>query len=206
MGMMILSDAPDSVLVERTLQGDEDAFAELVRRHQGLVSRTVYRIMGRSLEIEDAVQEVFLRVYSSLHRFDAKCHFEPWIARISTNYAIDQLRKRSRYDRIWVDVDEGQRERLLNGFSRNGDFKVDFSHSPEAYEEAARSLVLELAPKIRTAFILREVEHMDYEDVGRVLGISAIAARVRVSRARKELQKRFQDYLAKFQMRKHNRK
>ena len=90
---MSMVDLADCDLIERTLKGDEAAFADLVRRYQGAVWGTVYRILGNSSENEDAVQEVFLRAYTALRRFDPQYPFGPWVMRIATNYCIDQLRR-----------------------------------------------------------------------------------------------------------------
>ena len=89
-----MADSADAALIAQTLDGNESAFAELVRRYQAAVWGTVHRILGRSAEDEDAVQEVFLRAFSSLRRFDPKYPFGPWVLRIATNHCIDLLRRR----------------------------------------------------------------------------------------------------------------
>jgi len=74
---------------------------------------TVYRILGGSSENEDAVQEVFLRAFTSLHKFDLNYPFGPWILRIATNYCIDQLRrKKSRKIQLWSELTEFDQRRL----------------------------------------------------------------------------------------------
>jgi RNA polymerase sigma-70 factor (ECF subfamily) len=194
---MDMAHSADAALIERTLNGEETAFAELVRRYQAAVWRTVHRVLGRSSEDEDAVQEVFLRAFSSLRKFDPKYPFGPWILRIATNYCIDLLRrKKARRYKLWTELQENEQQRLLNSLSQDGDFDTVVSASPETYEKIAQGLLQELKLKYRTAFILREVEGRDYEEVAQALGTSELAARVRVSRARAEIQKRFRAYLS----------
>lgn len=191
-----IADSADSTLIERALKGDESAFAELVRRYQAAVWGTVHRILGRSSEDEDAVQEVFLRAYSSLRRFDPKYPFGPWILRIAANYCIDLLRRRkARRYKLWTELQENEQQRLLNTMSVEGNFDSIVSGSPETHEMVARALLDELKPKYRTAFILRDVEGRDYREVAHALGTTELAARVRVSRARAEIQKKFRAYL-----------
>ncbi len=186
----------DAVLVERTLQKDERAFAELVRRYQTPVWRTARRILGNSSEIEDAVQEVFLRAFVSLKRFNPAYPFGAWIRRITANYCIDQLRSRkARPCRLWSELEEGEQERLLKGMSLNGDFESLITDGPEEYQRIALSLVDELKPKYRSALVLREIEGWAYPDIARQLGLAEAGARGRVCRARAEIQRRFRLHL-----------
>jgi len=192
-----MAELTDTTLIDLTLKGDESAFAELARRHHPTVWRTIHRIMGMSADNEDALQEVFLRAYTSLRRFDQKYPFGPWIARITTNYCIDQLRrKKTRRTMLWAEMPERELEQLLNTMSRNGDSGSALAQNPEKYERIAMSLLQQLKPKYKSAFVLRELEGNSYEEIARAHGISEITARVRVSRARAEIQKRFRRYVS----------
>lgn len=191
-----MSDLPDAALIKRTLDGDEAAFAELVRRYQAPVARVVYRTLGNSADTEDAVQEVFLRLYTSLARFDLSYPLGPWIFRIANNFCIDQLRRRRRLRyRLWTDLSEAEQQRAMCDLSRNGDFAGLLGQSPEKYESVAAGLLENLKPKYRVAFALREVESRSYPDIAAQLGISQLTARVRVSRARAEIRRKFEAYL-----------
>jgi RNA polymerase sigma-70 factor (ECF subfamily) len=190
-------DSADSSLIENTLKGDQGAFTELVRRYQAAVWGTVHRILGNSSENEDAVQEVFLRAFTALHKFDLKYPFGPWILRIATNYCIDQLRrKKSRKVQLWSELTEYDQERLLNNISRDNDLESGSMEGNEGYARIAQVLLDGLNPKYRAAFVLREVEEKNYDEVAQLLGTSEVAARVRVSRARAELEKKFRAYLS----------
>ena len=138
---MSMKDSADGTLIENTLKGDERSFAELVRRYQAAVWGTVYRILGNSSENEDAVQEVFLRAYTALHKFDLKYPFGPWILRITTNYCIDQLRKRrGRKLQLWSELTEFDQRRLLNNLSRDSDLDSISMESSEGYTRASASI------------------------------------------------------------------
>jgi len=187
----------DAALIDLTLKGDESAFAELARRHHLAVWRTIHRIMGASADNEDALQEVFLRAYTSLSRFDCRYPFEPWIVRITTNYCIDQLRrKKARRTLLWTEIPERELEQLLNNMSKNGDSGSVLAQNPERYERIAMALLQQLKPKYRSAFVMRELEGLGYDEIAKTHGISEITARVRVSRARAEIQKRFRRYVS----------
>jgi RNA polymerase sigma-70 factor (ECF subfamily) len=190
-------DSADSSLIESTLNGDQWAFAELVRRYQGAVRGTVHRALGNSSEDEDAVQEIFLRAFTALHKFDLKYPFGPWILRIATNYCIDQLRRRKgRKTQLWSELNEYDQQRLLRDLSQDGDVGSSGMEGTESYAKVAQVLLDGLNPKYRVAFVLRELEEKTYEEIADALGTSEVAARVRVSRARSELQKKFRAYLS----------
>ncbi|MDM7997199.1 MAG: sigma-70 family RNA polymerase sigma factor [Acidobacteriota bacterium] len=192
-----MRDSADAALIENTLKGDQGAFAELVRRYQAAVWGTVHRILGNSYDNEDAVQEVFLRAFTALRKFDLKYPFGPWILRIATNYCIDQLRrKKSHKLQLWSELSEYDQERLLNNISRDSNSEPGGMEGSEGYARIAQVLLDGLNPKYRAAFILREVEEKNYDEVAHALGTSEVAARVRVSRARAELEKKFRAYLS----------
>jgi RNA polymerase sigma-70 factor (ECF subfamily) len=194
---MSMVDSADSALIEGTLKGDEWAYAELVRRYQAAVWGTVHRILGNSSENEDAVQEVFLRAFTALHKFDLKLPFGPWFLRIAANYCIDQLRrKKGRKTLLWSELKDYDQERLLKDLTQEGDWDPGIMEGTEGYARVAQALLDGLNPKYRAAFVLREVEERDYNEVAKILGTSEVAARVRVSRARFELQKKFRAYLS----------
>ncbi len=192
-----MEDSADSTLIENTLNGDEWAFAELVRRYQAAVWKTVHRTLGNSFDNEDAVQEIFLRAFTGLDKFDLRYPFGPWILRIATNYCIDQLRRRrSRKVQLWSELSEFNQQRLLKDLASDIDFESTYMEGKEGYAKVAQALLEGLNPKYRAAFVLRELEERAYEEVARVLGTSEVAARVRVSRARADLQKKFRAYLS----------
>jgi RNA polymerase sigma-70 factor, ECF subfamily len=194
---MSMIDSADASLIENTLKGDQGAFAELVRRYQAAVWGAVYRILGNSSENEDVVQEVFLRAFTALRKFDLKYPFGPWVLRIATNYCIDQLRRRKgRKMQLWSELTEFDQQRLMNNLSRDSDLESASIEGTEGYARVAQALLDGLNPKYRAAFILREVEEKNYDEVALALGTSEVAARVRVSRARAELQKKFRAYLS----------
>jgi RNA polymerase sigma-70 factor (ECF subfamily) len=199
-----MQDSADAALIDSVLSGNESAFEDLVRSHQGSVWGMAYRTLGNSAECEDAVQETFLRAYVSLKRFDRRYPFGPWLLRIASNYCIDQLRRRkSRKYTLWCDLGETEQERLLTTLSSNGPIDHPVTEDPEKQVRIVQSLLNQLKPERRMAFVLRELEGRDYHEVAEILGTSMRTARVRVSRARADLQSRLRRYLATLRRRDH---
>lgn len=139
----------------------------------------VRRIFANCADREDAVQEVFLRVFVALGSFDRSLPFRPWIVRIATNYCVDERRRRR--GRLWTEVGEEELERALTSLTLNGDFDSRFLQNPETYERTAAALLDELNPKYRVAFVLRELEGKSYSEVAQAIGTTELAARVRVN-------------------------
>ena len=84
----------DEELVAAILQGEEDRFRELVLRYQNRIVNYLYRLLRNLDEAHDLAQEVFLRVYGALDRFDPSYKFSTWLFRVAQNAAIDRIRKR----------------------------------------------------------------------------------------------------------------
>ena len=189
----------DAALIERTLNGDGSAFAELIRRYKRPVQRTVHRILGHSAEVDDAVQEIFLRAYLALRKFDMSHSFHPWIVRIAANYCIDQLR-RMKSHRVYVlsQMAEVDRRRINNATVSDVHYDCAPRQFPDFCEKLLGAIMEELKPKYRAAIVMRHLEGRDYTDVAKALGVSLISARVMVSRARKMMQEEFRGRLPEF--------
>ena len=86
----------ETELVERARRGDEDAYEELVRAHQGIAFRTAYLVAGSAAEAEDAAQEGFVKAYRALGRFRPGAPFRPWVLRIVANEARNRRRSAGR--------------------------------------------------------------------------------------------------------------
>jgi len=85
----------DRALVARILGGDRDRFTELVKRYERRIVNYVYRITHRYEEAHDLAQEIFVKVFMALDRYDPKYQFSTWLFRIAQNSAIDAIRKKS---------------------------------------------------------------------------------------------------------------
>lgn len=84
----------DEELVQATLDGDHDAYGALVERYQGRLVNYLYRLVRNTDDAHDVAQEVFIKVYRALDRFDPRYRFSTWLFRVGQNAAIDRIRKR----------------------------------------------------------------------------------------------------------------
>jgi RNA polymerase sigma-70 factor, ECF subfamily len=181
----------DADLVQEILKGDERSFAELLRRHHAVVWRTARRMLGNPTDAEDAVQEVFLRVFTSLGHYNKSYPFHSWVKRIAANHCIDQLRSRKlRRCDLLSDMTPHQQEKVLNDFRCNAGYRPFAAKDPDVHQRAVMSLVCSLKPNYRAAFVLRELAGWAYADIARELGVAETAARSRVCRAKAEVRQR----------------
>ena len=193
-----MSDSADWILVKASLDGDRNAFAELVENYRPAVFRIVFRILGNTADSEDAVQEVFIRAMLSLSKYNPRYPFAPWILKIASNYCIDQLRRRkTRKYKLWCDLSEAEERKALWNMASQPQKQDSTQEDRDKYLELAQALLNRLKPKRRMAFVLREIEAREYEEVAAILGIPETTARVRVWRARNDLNKEFQKHMKK---------
>jgi RNA polymerase sigma-70 factor (ECF subfamily) len=183
----------DPLWIQSAKKGDEDAYAELVRRHSAGLHRAVARIVADDAEAWDVVQMAFLKAWQKLDRYDSRYSFTTWLYRIGTNLAIDLLRSRTSRERAHKAGTE-HRLRLVG----NGEGAGSWAESQEA-DGILRQLVGVLTPQQRSAFVLREMEGFETAEVADVLGCSATTVRNHIFQARKalrrELRARFPEYL-----------
>lgn len=191
-----MSDSADWALVQASIDGDQNAFAGLIEKYRPTVSRVVFRTLGNTADNEDAVQEIFIRVMISLSKYDRRYPFAPWILKIASNYCIDQIRRRkARKYKLWSDLSEAEERKALWNMSSRPPADNSTQPDPHRYLEVAQSLLNRLKPRRRMAFVLREIEGRPYEEVAAILGVPETTVRVRVWRARNDLNREFQKYL-----------
>lgn len=171
----------DNELVVRCLQRDEVAWQLLVERHSRRVLNIAYQFTGRRDEAEELGQEVFLRVFRSLHQFDLTTHFVPWLVRVSRNLCIDEHRSRAREKAALVadEVDPERTQDTGNSPYRNLEEKE--------LEQRVRRGLAELGDELRTTLELRDLQGLSYSEIAEVLNLAVGTVKSRIHRGRLEL-------------------
>lgn len=169
-------------LVQRSLQGDSRAFADLVRRYERLVFRIAGGFLRDRGEVEDVAQEAFLKAYEALAGFRAGAPFGPWIAQIATRTCYDRLRARQRRGEVaWDDLSSSeQAEARSFAAGRPAD-------DTTAARDLAERALATLSPKDRQALILADALGHTAAEVGKMMGCTALAVRLRLHRARRAM-------------------
>ncbi len=180
-----LRELDDSGVVSAFLEGESRAFDELVTRYQNRLLNFIYRTTGDRERAEDLVQEVFVRVYRHIHRFDRSRKFSTWIYTIASNLAKNELRNRSRNPlvffqairRHWDDDD-----RPLQ-FEDPGT-RPDDLYRKRQLREAVERAVEKLPAHHRGVFVLRELEGKSYEEIAEITSCNLGTVKSRLNRAR----------------------
>jgi RNA polymerase sigma-70 factor, ECF subfamily len=176
----------EASLVQRCAAGDENACAELVAEHQRMVVQLSINLLGDRDEALDLSQEVFLRVFRTIHRFRGQSSLRTWIYRI----AVNQARNRHRF---WRRRHRGDQVSLDAHVAAHGDFLPAGEAGPDrvlAQKELAERLnsALEGLPfDQRTAIVLREIDGLSYEEIAFSLGVAVGTVKSRLTRARQAL-------------------
>jgi RNA polymerase sigma factor (sigma-70 family) len=155
------------------------SWEELVRDHSARVYRLAYRLTGNRPDAEDLTQDVFVRVFRSLHRFQPGT-FEGWLHRITTNLFLDGARRRQkiRFDGLA----EGAAERLPSLWPTPSEQLAD----ADLDHDVAAALAA-LSPEFRAAVVLCDIEGLTYEEISEVLDVKIGTVRSRIHRGRAQL-------------------
>lgn len=176
----------DHGVVAAYLGGEERAFQELVERYQTRLLNFIYRTVGDRERAEDLVQEVFIRVYRHLHRFDPSKKFSTWIYTIASNLAKNELRNRSRNPLVlfqtmrkaWDD-DEERPLQFEDPTARPDDM-----HRKRHLRDVVEASVAKLPEHHRQVFVLRELEGKSYEEIAEITNCNLGTVKSRLNRAR----------------------
>ncbi len=185
--------ASESELVKQAVQGSREAYGQLVERYSGVVTKTLYYLVGDRDEADDLAQEAFIRAYRGLSTFKGTASFRTWLYRIvhnvgASHFAYRRAKKRdarlTSIDRLeCADVsaaaDCGPEDRLMSGELK------------EAIEEAIQALPADM----REFVVLRDIEDRPYEEISEIVGAPLGTVKSRIHRARLLLRDRLKRYL-----------
>ncbi len=172
--------------IERARDGSQDAFARLLERYEKQVFHHALRMVGNSEDAADLTQDVFLKVWLGLPAFQGDSAFSTWLYRLTSNACIDFLRREAKHrGNVCLDGDEGALcERI-----------PDAAPSPQRELEraevqaAVRDGLMGLSEDHRQVLVLREIDALSYEEIGRVLDLNPGTVKSRIARARLALAK-----------------
>jgi RNA polymerase sigma-70 factor (ECF subfamily) len=178
------SPAPQDIdsLIERCLTGDQRAWDTIVHLYWRKVFNIAYKFVGRHDEAEDLVQDVFLKLFKSLGTFDRRANFSTWLISVSRNLCIDHYRSaRREHDAVTHDVDVVTLA------------QPSATDSPQSLLERRDRVALlraaldKLAPSLRMAVMLRDIQELSYQEIAERLGVPEGTVKSRINRGRNEL-------------------
>jgi len=176
----------EAALVQRCATGDETASEELVADHQRAVVKLATNLLGDREEALDLSQEVFLRVFRTIHRFRGQSSLRTWIYRIAVNQARNRhrfWRRRHRADQVSIDQHIAAHGEFLSG----GESTPDRMLAQKELAVRLQTALDHLPFDQRTAIVLREIDGLSYEEIAFSLGVAVGTVKSRLTRARQAL-------------------
>jgi RNA polymerase sigma-70 factor (ECF subfamily) len=177
----------DLKLIRRCKRGEESAFEELLNRYRGAIYSLCFRMARHPEDARDLAQEIFIKVFSLLDRYDENYAFSSWLFRIATNHCIDYLR-RNRLRFLSIDGVVGPQgeavELQLPDYGPRPDTVLQRREALERLEE----VIAELPPHYRVITLLRHDQQLSYEEIAEILSLPLGTVKARIHRARNLIQ------------------
>jgi RNA polymerase sigma-70 factor (ECF subfamily) len=183
----------DGRLVNLSQQGDELAFAELMRRHSSGMRQVAFSILRDTEEAADELQNAWWKAWQHINSFAGDSRFTTWLTRIVMNQCLMRLRQTRRARFVYLDAPAPGEERLsfeLPDVRETAEQELGRSE----VSDLVRREIARIPPMLRNALVLREVNQLPMPEVAERLGISVAAAKSRLLRARHELRTRLEKY------------
>ncbi|MCJ7580623.1 MAG: sigma-70 family RNA polymerase sigma factor, partial [Candidatus Aminicenantes bacterium] len=178
-------------LVRRSKAGEEEAFGVLVNTYKTKVYHLAFSLTHNAQTADDLAQEVFIKAYFALEKFQEKSGFGTWIYRIAVNHCRDFLRKKNRMTQIPL-------ENIIGKISAQ---EVETHPEEKEQEETQRrklvhTAIQTLPAKYRIILTLRDIQDFPYNEITKILDISPGTVDSRLHRARKMLRKKLEPYFS----------
>jgi RNA polymerase sigma-70 factor (ECF subfamily) len=167
----------DSInLIQRSKAGDQIAFSEIFEQYKNLVYKTAYLLLDNPHEAEDALQEIFVKVYRSLDKYQpSKSAFSTWLYRITVNHCLNQRRKQLLVPNTLQK-------------SRFSSQPLRILEDQYADEQAIQQALNHLSGKLRTVIVLRYYHELAYADIAQILEIPLGTVQSRLNQGMKKIQ------------------
>lgn len=171
------------VWIQDVLSGDKQAYAHIINKYKNLLYATILRMTQNQQDAQDLVQEVFIKVYNQLDKYDKKGEFSSWLYRVAINHCMDEFRKK-RYKMKQVEL--------------NGETMVNTRHPEVIYFKKEQSRQLErliqtLPEDERLIILLRYVNELSYNEISELVGVPLSMVRNKIHRAKKKMRNTLKD-------------
>ena len=184
--MEIVTANIDEALIKRAQNGDENAFRQLVVRHQEAIHRTVLGMLGPSAEVEDVVQEVFIRFYKAMAKFEGKAKLSTYLTRIAINLSLNEIARRKKQFK-WLPI-LGRKEHFDESNDSVSDV-VDPHASLDRFDDAdeIKQALWQLPENFRTVLVLRLIDGYSVQETADLLGLPKGTIASRLMRAQQKM-------------------
>ena len=177
----------DQALVERAQRGDQKAFGMLVEKYQRKLGRLLSRMVRDQAEVEDVVQESFIKAYRALPNFRGDSAFYTWLYRIGINTAKNYLVSMGRRPQVSRDIEIEDAENFEDGDELRTMETPESELMTKEIAQTVNDTMMSLPDELRTAITLRELEGLSYEEIATLMNCPIGTVRSRIFRARETI-------------------
>ncbi|MEK6646895.1 MAG: sigma-70 family RNA polymerase sigma factor [Candidatus Firestonebacteria bacterium] len=175
----------DLDLILQFKEGNKNAFEEIIKKYKKIVINVAYNFVYNTSDAEEIAQEVFIKIYQNIHKFNPKAKFKTWVYKITSNLCINVLKKKKIHSEVLVsDTKTLPANKITDSASLGDNFLIQ-----KELSEIVRNAIFKLSPRQRLAILLQYYEDMSLKEIGESLSCSSAAAGVLLQRARESLQK-----------------
>lgn len=175
-------------LVLSTLNGDINAFSMLVSKYENSLYNFIYKMTFSKEDAEDILQEVFVRAYKNLYKYNKRWKFSTWIFRIAINSFKNEYKKIKKKAQLYCYDDAVDLQCSLYDIP---DTAVLINENKKEFIDIINSLKFDQ----KTALCLRHLYGFSFQEVGEIMGVSPESAKMKVQRAKKVLKKKLEMFL-----------
>jgi RNA polymerase sigma-70 factor, ECF subfamily len=181
----MMNDTTDEYIANLVQAGDADAFGILIERYEAKLKRYARKFLNYQEDIEDLVQDVFIKSYTNIQSFDSKQRFSPWVYRIAHNTFVNELKRKERGNFILFDTDtilpHLPAKETTDGELLDAELRAELD-----------TLLNGILPKYREVLVLHYFEELSYQEISDILQIPVTTVGVRMNRGRTKLKACFE--------------
>jgi RNA polymerase sigma factor (sigma-70 family) len=186
------SSEQDRGLIEKALAGDQSAYQALVDKYRNALYHHIYRMVREKEEVEDLVQESFIKAFSNLESYATTYAFSTWIYKIATNHTIDYLRKK-KLSTMSIDKPVKTREGEVQFELPDTTYRPDRHLIEDQRNRLIKEAIDALPPKYHRVIVMRHQEELSYEEIAEQLDLPLGTVKAHIFRAREMLNKFLRD-------------
>lgn len=179
---VVMTEVTDEAIARQVQRGDVESFGLLMERYKAKISRYAKKFLFGREDVEDLVQEVFIKAYINIQSFDARRRFSPWLYRIAHNTFINAMRKHQRARITFLDLDTLFPHPVARETADRGALDGDLAQLLDRY-------LGRLPPKYREPLVLYFYQELGYQEIADLLQIPVSTVGVRIARAKAMLKK-----------------
>ena len=191
------SKAQDLLLIENALKGDQAAYQKLMKKYHQLINNLIFRMIKNKEDVDDLVQEAFIKAFNSLDKFDKQFSFSTWLFKIATNNCIDYLRKK-KLNTFSIDKEISTGEDDYQFEIPDEDYVPDKNILDSERKKILGDAIENLPGKYKTVILMRHKDEMDYEEIAKKLKLPLGTVKAHIFRGRELLNKYLKDKLGSF--------